>query len=196
MAVPSSNSPSTTPALPMSRRDRLRRVVILCQSVTRNLAYYRVGWREEFKSKMDHSLHPASANFFRVANGNFIDICVLEWCKLFADKRGKQYWEIVVADTSAFKAGLLNDLGIDEVAFARAVERMREYRDKFLAHLDSEEIMNIPDLDIPKKAAWYYYAYIVANETIEGDFSNFDSTLDFLYKQMEKEAAAAYRRIQ
>jgi hypothetical protein len=179
----------------MSRRKRLRRVVILCQSVARNLAYYRVGWRDEFKSKMDYGLHPASANFFRVANGNFIDILVLEWCKLFAEKRGKHYWENVVADKSGFKAGLLNELGIDEAEFDKSVKALREYRDKFVAHLDSEETMNIPALTIPKKAAWYYYAYIVANETIERDFLGFDSSLDLLHKQMEREAVAAYRRV-
>ncbi len=145
---------------------------------------------------MDYNLHHASANFFRVANGNFIDICVLEWCKLFADKKGKHYWENVVADKAGFKAELLKHLGIDEAAFEKEIERMRQYRDKFLAHLDSEEIMNIPDLEIPKKAAWFYYAYLVANETTEGNFIGFDADLDGLYVRMEREAEAAYRRVQ
>jgi len=145
---------------------------------------------------MDYSLHPASANFFRVANGNFIDICVLEWCKLFADKKGKHYRENVVADKAGFEAELLKHLGIDEAAFEKEIERMRQYRDKFLAHLDSEEIMNIPDLEIPKKAAWFYYAYLVANETVEGNFVGFDADLDGLYVRMEREAEAAYRRVQ
>jgi len=179
----------------MSRRTRLRRVVTLCQSVARNLAYYRVGWREEFRSISDYSLHPQSANFFRVANGNFIDTCVLEWCKLFADKRGKHCWTNVVGDKIGFKAELLQYLRVDEAAFEGEIAIMHRYRDKFIAHLDSDEIMNIPGLDIAKRAAWFYYAYVVAKETVEGDFLGFDSELGTLYEKMEKEAEAAYRRV-
>jgi hypothetical protein len=89
---------------PTPRRDRLRRVVILCRSFAINLAYYRAGWSNEQK----HMLDPAkSGNFWRVVNGNFLDICVLEWCKLFADQRGKHYWGTIVKDPAGFKAGLL-----------------------------------------------------------------------------------------
>lgn len=72
---------------------------------------------------------------------------------------------------------------------------MLRYRDKFIAHLDSDEVMNIPGLDIAKKAVWFYYAYVVAEETVEGDFFGFDPELNTLYENMEREAEAAYRRV-
>jgi hypothetical protein len=180
----------------MPRATLLRRVVILCQAVARNLAYYRVGWRDEFKSILDYKAHPESANFFRVANSNFIDTLVLEWCKLFADKKGKYYWGNVVTDKAGFKAGLLKALEIDEAGFEQVIESMRHYRDKFLAHLDSEGTMNIPALDIPKKATWFYYACLVANEAVDEEFLGLDADLDLLYRRMEMEAEAAYRRVQ
>jgi hypothetical protein len=177
----------------IQRGDRLRRVLILCQAVARNLAYYRVGWREEYKDISDYSKHPQSANFWRVANSNFIDMCVLEWCKLFADRNGKHSWGNVVADPAGFKTALLAHLGLDLAAFEREIEVMVRYRDKFLAHLDSEVVMNIPGLEIAKKAAWFYYSYLVANESTE--LAGFDSELNVLYTAFEREAEAAYRRV-
>jgi hypothetical protein len=120
---------------------------------------------------------------------------VLEWCKLFADTTGKHYWANVVTNKVGFKAGLLKYLGIDEAIFEKEIAIMLRYRDKFLAHLDSDEVMNIPGLDTAKKAAFYYYAYLVTNETREGDFLGFDPELDAPYEKMEKEAEAAYRRV-
>ena len=73
---------TTRPA--MSRKDRLRRVVLLCCAFTRNLAYYRVGQEEEHRDLLDAEKNE-SANFWRVANSNCVDMCVLEWCKLFGD---------------------------------------------------------------------------------------------------------------
>jgi len=184
---------TSTPLMP--RRNRLRRVVILCQSVAWNLAYYRVGRREEYRHISDFTKNPKSANFWIRANNNFIDTCVLEWCKLFADKKGKHYWGKIVADRDGFRAALLHHLGVDEAAFAKEIESMVRYRDKFLAHLDSDHVMHIPNLDIPTKAAWFYYAYIVEHEAMDGNLGGFDRDLDVIYKVFEKEAETAYQRV-
>jgi hypothetical protein len=64
-----------------------RRVVTLCRHFVANLAYYRTGWTEKHRHLLDYR----NDNFWRVVNGNFFDICVLEWCKLFADEKGKHY---------------------------------------------------------------------------------------------------------
>ena len=176
----------------MPRCDRLRRVLGLCQAFARNVAYYRVGWREEYKHVSDYSRHPRSANFWRVANGNFIDMCVLEWCKLFADKKGKQSWGKIVADGRAFKAALLRHLEIDEAAFEEVIASLARYRDKFLAHLDSDHTMNIPKLDIPLKAVEFYYSYVIEQEATQGELAGFDPDLGVLFRAWEKEAETAY----
>jgi hypothetical protein len=86
-----------TNGAPLTRTDYLRRVVLLCSHFMRNLAYYRTGQRfpDGWKAK---PLVP-TAPFWRTVNGNFIDVCVLEWCKLFgdkittrADRQNNHYW--------------------------------------------------------------------------------------------------------
>jgi len=175
----------------MSRRDRLRRVIILCRNFAVNLAYYRVGRRPEHLPLQDYAQR---GNFWRAANGNFIDMSVLEWCKLFADPQGKHHWNKIVSDPVGFKRELLNHLGIDEAAFQAEIEAMRKYRDKFLAHLDSENVMQIPVLDVAKNAVWFYHSYIVQHEAQPGDLDGLPVELDHGYTQCEEEAHAIYER--
>jgi hypothetical protein len=60
--------------------------------------------------------HPR-ARFWRTVSGNFIDTCVLEWCKLFGDPNGEHYWKKIVSDPGNFEKLLLNHLGIDKATF-------------------------------------------------------------------------------
>jgi hypothetical protein len=115
----------------------------------RNLAYYRVGGQYPTGWKAPPLQRIAS--FWRIVNGNFIDACVLEWCKLLGDPKGQHYWERVVRDTGKFKADLLKHLKFSESEFDGFRAEMREYRDKFIAHLDSELVMNIP----PRQTKWH-----------------------------------------
>jgi hypothetical protein len=178
---------------PMPRRDRLRRVVMLCCFFARNLAYYRAGREPEFASLLNPA-SKADANFWRAVNSNGIDISVLEWCKLFADAKGKHFWANVVTDGNEFETELHKHLGVDAAGFKTEIEAMRGYRDKFLAHLDSEYVMNIPRLDIPRKAVWFYLDWIVRREAASGDLTGLPMELDSGYEQAEKEARAVYAR--
>lgn len=116
----------------MTRKTRLRRVLIICCHCLRNLSYYRVGW-SIFQD-----------DFWVTVNGNFMDICVLEWCKVFADSRGGHYWQKVITDPVNFKNGLLQMLSISEQELHAYISEVRKYRDKFIAHLDGEEVMHPP----------------------------------------------------
>jgi hypothetical protein len=175
----------------ISRRDRLRRVLILCRNFAVNLAYYRAGRTPEHVVLQDFNLN-RHANFWRAVSGNCIDICVLEWCKLLAEPRGKHYWSNIVSDPADFKARLLEYLGIDEAAFQMEIRVMREYRDKFLAHLDSDEVMNIPGLENAKKAVWFYYSQVVRYEATATDLIGVPSDLDSGYAEWECEAREVY----
>ena len=177
----------------MPRKDRLRRVVLLCTAFARNLAYYRVGQEEEHRDLFDPKKNE-SANFWRVANSNCVDMCVLEWCKLFGDDKGKHYWANVVTDPATFKRDLLAHLGLVDADFQDCISEMRHYRDKFLAHLDSDRTMNIPKLDIPKKAVWFYHAHIVKHEAGKDDLAGLAVELDAGYEQSQKEAKAVFEK--
>ena len=72
---------------------------------------------------------------------------------------------------------------------------MVRYRDKFLAHLDSDYVMNIPKLDVPMKAVEFYYAYVTEQEATQGELAEFDPDLTVLYRAFEREAQAAYELV-
>ncbi|MBM3579281.1 MAG: hypothetical protein FJX34_00725 [Alphaproteobacteria bacterium] len=58
----------------------------LCRLFLVNLACYKVVWTHDTKQILN------SPSFFKAAVGNFFDIAVLEWCKLFVDKKSFYYW--------------------------------------------------------------------------------------------------------
>jgi hypothetical protein len=109
-------------------------VALLCAHFTRNLAYYRAA---------QGRITRTSPEFWRTVYSNFLDIAVLEWCKLFADHNGKHTWEKALTDPTNFKADLLRILAISGDELAAYIEKMRKYRDKFLAHLDDLPVMDI-----------------------------------------------------
>ncbi len=96
-------------------------------------------------------------------NSNFLDMAVIEWCKLFGPKE-VHGWQKMVTDKDAFLLGLLTQLAINEASLDAFYKEMRAYRDKFLAHLDSDSMMNIPQMNIASESTLYYYNYILKNE--------------------------------
>jgi len=91
-------------------------VVLLCAHFARNLAYYRAG----------HSrLTRTSPPFWITIDANFIDMAVIEWCKLFSDRRGKHFWANVVTDPSGFERAMLAHLGVTTDELASYVYEMR-----------------------------------------------------------------------
>lgn len=171
---------------PMTRRERLRRAGILCCHFLRNLAFY-------------HSWHKAGTPFKKEqfwvnANGNFIDIAVLEWCKLFADKKGKHYFSKVVDEYKRFEADLLVKLGLDNDGFEAYINEFRTYRDKFIAHLDDRNTMDIPNMKIAKRCAKYLYQWLLAQEDKTDTFIDAPKSSEKLYQNFLKEGMKVYRR--
>jgi hypothetical protein len=179
-------------SLAVNRIERLRRVLILCCYFIQNLAYYRAGWN-------DQKVFPRyKSQFWVTANGNFLDACVLEWCKLFGDEKGEHHWARIVSDPTSFEQRLLLTLGISRPDFDAQIEKIRLYREKFVAHLDSDKVMNIPDLEIAKKAVLFYQKYILSDEARATDLLGpvpeaspcYD--LDSLYERRFNEARPEY----
>jgi hypothetical protein len=171
----------------MTRQKYLRRVANLCLYCLRHIAYYRAGWR-------NGSLI-LETEFWKAVNGNFIDICVLEWCKLLGDSHGKHHWEKAVSDTSAFKAGLLQDLGMTEAEFNAYIAEMRSYRDRYVAHLDEDESFHIPKLDIAKKSVVYLYNYLLKREDQGGYFRDAPRDVSRFYEDAFNEGLSVYRKV-
>ena len=136
----------------MDRIKRLRRVGLLCCHFSRNCAYYKAGWVEGKTT--------ASNEFWLTVQNNFLDTAVLEWLKLFGDFNDKHHWKKVVECPDKFKDQMLYSCGVTESDLAEQRGSFKLYRNKFIAHLDSETIMKIPSLDMPLKLTEFYYGYV------------------------------------
>lgn len=139
----------------MKRSERLRRVALLCCHCLRNVALYRSAWRRRELI--------VRRQFWVNANGNAIDIAVLEWCKLFADRKGKHHWTRVVSDEAAFLAQLLRALGMSAKEFHDFARSVLRYRNKFVAHLDDERTMHIPATRVLRRSAAFLYDWLRAD---------------------------------
>jgi hypothetical protein len=129
----------------------------LCVHSLRNLAYYRV-WYDEGKP------HEAR-NFWVNANGNFIEIALLEWCKVFGDRKGAYNYNKCVGDPNAVHGLLLAAIGKTQQEWDAYVDSMRKYRDKFVAHWD-EDVNGVflPEMEIAKDSAVFLLNHCVQNE--------------------------------
>ncbi len=65
------------PESPLTREERLRRVLLVALTFARNMAYYRAA-----RDGSGQYVGPGT-QFAITADGNFIDMATLEWCKLF-----------------------------------------------------------------------------------------------------------------
>lgn len=171
----------------MDREKRLRRVLLICAHFTRNMAYYRAGWRPR-TGLIRHT------QFWITANGNFLDIAVLEWCKLFADRHDKHHWRRIMTDRSDFEDQLTDALGPGSNAdtFRHYIDHVRRYRDKFVAHLDDDEEAVPPPLDDARAAVGFYLRYVMDNEGKGYVFRGLPTDLDAYYDECYEEARREY----
>jgi hypothetical protein len=167
----------------MTKKDRLRRVITLCVHFARNLAYYR--------ALHDHLTNKSEQLWIAVHN-NFIDMAVLDWCKLLGDRKGKHSWRTVVADATRFEGDLHRHLRVTQDEFESYVGEMRTYRNKFVAHLDDLAVMNIPFLDRAMAAVEFYHRHVVKHEACPGDLDGPPTDLVTYYDQCFDEAQRIY----
>lgn len=168
----------------LTRRQRLRRVGLLCCHCLRNLAYYMC-WHEAGQPRRNEQ-------FWVSTNGAFLDIAVLKWCKIFGDSKGKHRWAAVVTDVDAFIPAMAEQLGIARGDFDSCRVAMVKYRDRFVAHLDDLEEMNIPVLTIAKDSTMFLYRHL---REVEDDLNAFhDAPADIaeFYERFVVEAHGVY----
>jgi hypothetical protein len=123
--------------------------------------------------------HP-QASFWRQINANFFDLAVLDWCKLFGDPEQKHHWKQLVSDPNEFKVELFAQLGTDAKGFKALIRKICGYRNKFVAHLDYERVMNLPELDAAHVAVAFYHRHLVEREAEPGERAELPSADDFM----------------
>jgi hypothetical protein len=103
----------------VTRTESLRGVLGLCLYFMRNLAYYDSGRR-------GRSLRIKTL-FWSTIGDNFYDLCVLEWCKLFADPKDSlecipaDYLEVPDAPEASVGPAIPKSSSIDAAIRARCV---------------------------------------------------------------------------
>lgn len=160
--------------IPMTRNRKLRRVGQLCLYFAKNYAYYKAG----IKAKISNDTN----DFWITAQNNFLDIAILEWSKLFLQpKNSKYHWKKIVRNKDDFQK-------LVEQYDHRVIET---YRNKFVAHLDSRIIMNIPILNGALSLACSLYSdvYSQLEDSLKLDMPN---SLQDWYNDGEKQAIKFY----
>ena len=146
------------------------------------------------KDNLLNPYHPQS-EFWVQAHGNFFDISVLDWCKLFADhKDGKHHWRRVIENPDRFEADLYPTLGVTADAFAKLIRNIKGYRDQFVAHLDEERMMLLPALDVAKKSIAFLHQRL-AQEARSEDWQGLPTTaeqLERVFKRASQQAESVY----
>jgi hypothetical protein len=168
----------------MATRKRLRWTAILCCHALANLASYRAGWNGKQLAREEA--------FWKRANGNFMDVAVLEWCKLFADRRGVHSYRNVLTDPAGFESELLGHLGMSAADFETYCTGVKTYRDKFVAHLDDDPKAKYPQLDVAIKSAKFLYNYLRTQEDKNGYLDGLPRKSETAYRLALSEAKASY----
>lgn len=150
------------------------------------MAGYRAGWTGPRTLARDE-------DFWRRVNGNFLDISVLEWCKLFAEPRGAHGWRKVLTDPPAFEAALLAHIQMSPAEFEGYCVGMRTYRDKFVAHLDDNPTAKYPHLDVAIKSTKFLFRFLQDNEDKGGFFEGLPKNPDGAYRASLSHAKEHYR---
>lgn len=172
----------------MTRTERLRRVLGLCLYFTRNLAYYNAGRRG--RSLRINTL------FWRTIGDNLYDLCILDWCKLFGDPRDPHYWANVVTAPSAFERQLYGRIIIAPPVFAIYRKAFRHYRDKFVAHLDDDRLMALPNMDVARAAVEIYYEHVLIHEAKRVTAKTFPADLTKYHSDCYYDALDVYLQLQ
>ena len=100
-----------------------------------------------------------------------------------------------MSEPDRFYAALLAELGLDEAVWTVLVGHVRRYRDKFLAHLDSDLVMHVPQLDEAMRAASFYYSWILDEELDPIHCGDIPPSLLAFYHDRLGEGVATYERV-
>jgi hypothetical protein len=71
---------------------------------------------------------------------------------------------------------------------------MKTYRDKFVAHLVSEEVMNIPKLRVARKSVSFLYGYLLDNEEEDNCFHDAPPKVSRFYRQFYSQGRKVYSK--
>jgi hypothetical protein len=168
---------------------KIRRVINLCVLFTRNMAYYKAGYLCLKKSSV-------KSDFIITTWGNFIDVAVLEWCKLFGSYKDHHHWNnIFENEIDEFRKLLLKQIGMSKHEFESYHHTMKNYRDVFAAHWDNDAEGKIPTLDSALECVVFLHAYVFQNFYNINALNDKVKDLSLYYDICFKEAEFHYKKL-
>jgi hypothetical protein len=174
------NSPSSS--------GHARRAAFLCCRFAKNFAYYTVSRKAPDLDKN---------GFWSAVYLNFIDICSLEWRKIFGSNKEPFHWKNVLPHPEQFRDELLDMHGLNEDKLDGLWEEIKTYRDTFVAHLGNQENIQVPNMNL---AYWFTEFYYRKLQIEFPEIQSFDSLpihIDQYYGSclQEAEFVMAYVRL-
>jgi hypothetical protein len=149
----------------------------IAMSCISNIAAYRANW---VKNNGVAEL-VVDRDFWVRLNGNFLDVAVLEWCKLFADNNGKHHWSCTFK--KEWNKQLFAKMGMSQSKFKKELELVSVYRNKFVAHLDDPIAMNYPYTEFMLTSVSYLHDCLKTHSTTKGFFVGYYDSAKTLYER-------------
>lgn len=176
----------------MNKRNKVRKSCLLCLSFVRNCAFYNASYADDGSHLVGGTVS-LSNQFWNTTTGNFLDMAVIEWCKLFGnDQLEKHHWKKVVKDKARYKIQLLKMFEEGEVGWKAYWDGLQTYRNKFAAHLDEDNQYIVPYLHKAHELVINHYNYLLEHEVAEGFFREPPPNIQTYYQQQFDMARAVY----
>jgi len=154
-----------------------------------------------FKRAMHEVDEDPHLYFWRVIYGNFHDVAVIEWCKLFGSDHSENqpaHWKSVVPinQQNNFRAGLLNTSSVTQKIWESYWQQMKEHRDNYVAHFNEDYLRpendpHFPKFDLALKAAHFYYDWILKDMRDRGLRYSYPEDFDDYCRHISKQAIDA-----
>ena len=132
--------------------------------------------------------------FWIATHNAFLDLAILDWCKLFTETSGVHHWRASVIDYAGFERSFFASSGLSDEQFAHYCDNLRTYRNRFLAHLDKHNAHRLPTLTVARVSTKALLHWLVCVEDHSGILSDAPSDPEQFYSACFHQARAAARR--
>jgi len=157
------------------QRERTWRTMQIAISCINNIAAYKANWQKiDGVDKLIVDRH-----FWVLMNGNFLNVAVLDWCKLFAESNGKHHWSC--SFKNEWKEQLFARMAMSQSKFKKELGLVNEYRSKFVAHLDDPIAMNYPNTNFMLDSVSYLHDCLKTNFETKRFFVGYYKFAEELY---------------
>ncbi len=129
-------------------------------------------------------------NFWRLVQGNQLDVAVLEWCKVFGSHAEATHWQNVVPATEhdQYRTALFASLAVNAGEWSNYWEEMKGYRDNLVAHhIEAAKVPKYPHLELALKSSVFHYKYVIGRLRTLGE-SRYPNDLQAYYDAFTAQA--------